>query len=185
MNPDFNSERFKELLLYVAKRSADDAHFGATKLNKLLFFSDFLAYAKLGAPITGATYQKLKWGPAPRELLAEQRELEQEGAAKVKRQSAFNPDKTIALREPDLSKFTPQEIAVVEEVLEALKDDTAGMASERSHEFSTGWQIASLREDIPYETVFVWGGDAHPAAVERGLELAGEHGWIPEAAEAV
>jgi hypothetical protein len=27
------------LILYIAKRSADDALFGATKLNKLLFFS--------------------------------------------------------------------------------------------------------------------------------------------------
>jgi hypothetical protein len=182
MSTHFDSQRFKELLLYVAKRSADDAHFGATKLNKVLFFSDFLAYAQLGNSITGATYQKLRWGPAPRELLPSQRELEQEGAVKIKRQSAFNPDKTIPLREPDLSTFTAPEIAVVDEVLDALRDDTAGMVSERSHNFSVGWQLASVQEEIPYETVFVWAGDAHPAAVQRGLELALEHGWLATSA---
>ncbi len=182
MSIAFDRTRFKELILYVAKRSADDTHFGATKLNKLLFFSDFLAYAQLGAPITGATYQKLKYGPAPKQFLPAQRELVQEGALKVKHESAFTPDKSVALREPDLSRFTPQEIAVVDEVLVALRNDTAGMVSERSHNFSIGWQLADEQEEIPYETVFVWAGDAHPAAVERGKHLASEHGWLEASA---
>jgi hypothetical protein len=175
---NFDAQRFKELLLYVAKRSSDDARFGATKLNKLLFFSDFLAYAQLGHSITGATYQKLRYGPAPRELLPQQRELAREGALKVKRQSAFQPDKTIAMRDPDISIFEPEEIAIVDEVLDALKEDTAWMISERSHALSIGWQLAEIQEDIPYETIFVHAGDAHPAAVELGRELAEEHGWL-------
>lgn len=174
----YQQDKLKELILYLAKRSADDAYFGATKLNKLLFFSDFLAYGQLGAPITGATYQKLKWGPAPRQLLPVQREMAAEGSATVKRQSAFNPDKTVAIDEPDLSGFTPQEIALIDEVLDALKHDNATMVSDRSHKFSVGWQVAGEREDIPYETVFLYGGDAHPAAVERGRQLAVDEGWI-------
>jgi uncharacterized phage-associated protein len=181
---DFNAQRFKELLLYVAKRSYGDERFGATKLNKLLFFSDFLAYAQLGRPITGATYQKLRFGPAPRELLPMERELSREGALKVKRQSAFNPDKRIAMREPDISIFSPEEIAVVDEVLGALKDDPAWVVSEKSHALSVGWQLAELQEDIPYQTIFVHAGDAHPAAIDRGVELAEAHGWLSDAVPA-
>jgi hypothetical protein len=174
----FDKRKFRELLLYLAKRSNDDAYFGATKLNKLLFFSDFIAYGQLGAPITGATYQKLRWGPAPRQLLPVQREMVANGDVKIKRDGAFTPDKTVALREPDLSVFTPQEIDVVNEVLEALKDDNATMISDRSHRFSVGWQVAGDQEPIPYETVFLWGGDAHPAAVEYGRQLAVDEGWV-------
>ncbi len=48
-----------ELMLFISKRTAEDRRFGATKLNKVLFFSDFLAYRLLGDPITGAQYRKL------------------------------------------------------------------------------------------------------------------------------
>jgi hypothetical protein len=176
----FDKTKFTELLLYIAKRSADDPNFGATKLNKLLFFSDFLAYGQLGEPITNANYQKLQWGPAPRELLPVQREMESNDDAVVQRQSAFNPDRTVPLREPDLSVFSAEEIAVVDEVLSALRDDNATMVSDRSHKFSVGWQIAEMQEHIPYSTVFVWGGDVHPAAIEFGRELALERGWVAE-----
>ena len=36
-------EKLKELVLVVAQLCADDRNFGAVKLNKLLFFADFLA----------------------------------------------------------------------------------------------------------------------------------------------
>jgi len=63
-----NEKKFQELMLYIASRSADDQKFGATKLNKILFYADFQAYLSLGKSITGAEYQRLGNGPAPREL---------------------------------------------------------------------------------------------------------------------
>jgi hypothetical protein len=40
---EFDGQKFKELILYLSDRSGDDADFGSTKLNKLLFFCDFRA----------------------------------------------------------------------------------------------------------------------------------------------
>ena len=54
----FNEGKFKELVLYIASRCERDPTFGAVKLNKELFFSDFWAYAEFGEPITGAEYIK-------------------------------------------------------------------------------------------------------------------------------
>src|SRR5437660_6974881 len=54
-----NEVRYKELVLYICQKCATDQKFGATKLNKILYFSDFLAYAELGEPITGFEYQRL------------------------------------------------------------------------------------------------------------------------------
>ena len=64
-----DDEKFKELVLYVCHKSAGDAPFGATKLNKLLFYADFLAYKQLGSAVTKHAYQRLPNGPAPRAIL--------------------------------------------------------------------------------------------------------------------
>jgi len=66
--PKYNEEKLAELILYVCHKSEADERFGATKLNKILFYSDFAAYRQLGQPITGADYQNLEEGPAPRKL---------------------------------------------------------------------------------------------------------------------
>lgn len=58
--------RFKELALRLREvRRRSEVR--ATKLNKTLYFADFLAYAELGQPITGMDYQKLpNWTAARR-----------------------------------------------------------------------------------------------------------------------
>jgi hypothetical protein len=62
--PKPDREKLRELILHVARRSEGDIAFGVTKLNKLLFFIDFLACLRFGKPITGEEYQKLDNGPA-------------------------------------------------------------------------------------------------------------------------
>jgi|SRR5271169_6899363 len=76
-SPIFEAAKFKELMLYAAEKSVEDPAFGATKLNKILFFSDFLCFGLAGHSITGASYQRLKNGPAPVQLPAMAREIEQ------------------------------------------------------------------------------------------------------------
>lgn len=45
--------RLRELMLFVADRCRGGRNFGVTKLNKILFYCDFSAFARLGKPITG------------------------------------------------------------------------------------------------------------------------------------
>ena len=63
------AQRFRELIVYISQRSAEDPHFGAVKLNKILYHSDFRAYERFGVPLTGVCYFRLKAGPAPKALL--------------------------------------------------------------------------------------------------------------------
>jgi len=44
--------KLKELILLLARESEGDPHFGATKLNKELFYTDFLAYLNFGQAVT-------------------------------------------------------------------------------------------------------------------------------------
>src|SRR2546425_884388 len=62
-------EKLAEMILHIAQLSEGDEPFGATKLNKILFYCDFLSYLYHGKPITGQEYQKLPNGPAPRRLV--------------------------------------------------------------------------------------------------------------------
>lgn len=177
---EFKRDKFKELVLYVADKSVEDASFGATKLNKILFFSDFLAYLELGLPITGADYQKLEWGPAPRQMLPARRELLQEGAAAVlpRQRALFTQQRLAALREPDLSLFSASEIALVDAVIEQLRHHTAASVSEFSHRWSVGWEVAQEGELIPYETAFLLPPEVTEDDVEAGQKFAKAHGLL-------
>ena len=151
----FEREKFIELMLYFSKRGLDEGLvIGSTKLNKLLFFADFRSYARLGSPLTGARYQKLEWGPAPRALLPIREELVEQGLVR------FSDDEDWSQvlepqREPDLSLFTSDELFIIDEVFEELRPLNAVAASDYSHEASPGWNAANELEDIPYETARV------------------------------
>ena len=154
--PRYQPDKFRELILYLAERSEAHPRFGETKLNKLLFYSDFIAYRELGRPITGARYQRLRWGPAAVPLMPVQAEMEAEGQLVVRTGllGTRAQQRPIALRSPDLSKFNGAEIALVDDLIEELWDLYAVEVSDRSHELPA-WQVAADREIIPYETAYV------------------------------
>jgi hypothetical protein len=148
--------KLKELILYIADKFESRGHCGATLLNKMLFFSDFIAYAKYGQSITGEDYFKLENGPAPKYLLEARGELVEEGRAVIKFKSTIKGKLhiLIALAEPNLNAFGPEQIAVADFVFDELKDETAGSVSGISHKFY-GWQVAKTQEIIPYNSVFL------------------------------
>jgi len=149
--------RLKELIMYIADRCQFRPNYGATMLNKILFFSDFKAYAKFGASITNEDYFKLPWGPAPKYLLEAQEELVKAGRAIVQsRLTTKGPQRrTIPLRDDlDLSVFSPEQISLIDSVIESLRDEDAESVSGLSHKFY-GWQITKTEHVIPYATVFL------------------------------
>jgi len=79
------SDKFKELMLYVAHQSNDDPKYGAAKLAKLLFFIDFRAFGELGESVTGARYHRIERGPAPTPLLPVRKEMEAIGEITIRR----------------------------------------------------------------------------------------------------
>jgi hypothetical protein len=169
-----NESKFRELVLYVAEKCADDLSFGATKLNKILFYADFRAYAILGRPITGAEYQKLEYGPAPRRLIPIRDRMVKAGelaTQEIRLPSGISQKRPVNLRLPDLSLFTAEEISIVDDVIRELRGQGAETVSTRSHEM-VGWIVAKLGETIPYETVFVSNEPLSQEEIARGRELA-------------
>ncbi len=169
-----NDRKMKELILYIAQKSENDSAFGAVKLNKLLFYSDFLAFQNFGKSITGHEYQKLKHGPAPRRLLPIQNALENEGSIRIIPTEFHGKiqNRCVATREADMSEFDSEEIALVDQIIAELSEKNAACVSDQSHKF-VGWKLAEEGETIPYEVALVgWRGPT-TNEIEFGKALAG------------
>jgi hypothetical protein len=167
-----------ELMLYIASRCSDHPKFGATKLNKILFFADFIAFRREGKPITGTSYMKLEHGPAPRRLVPVQERLVDEKAAVIQERVLFSGNKQkrlIPLRAPDLTLFTAPQIELVHQIIESFQHATAEEVSDISH--CRMWEAADLNEDIPYEASFISDEKATHVDIARGEALAHEGGW--------
>lgn len=168
----YDADKMRELVLYIARRSEADPFFGAVKLNKVLFFADFYAYRTYGRSITGAEYQRLDHGPAPRQLKPLLDRMRHEGTIAVRKSElgGYSQSRTLALREPVLGKFTPDEIALVDHIILDLWSTNASDASTLSHRFM-GWQLAKRGETIPYAVGLL--SRREPTEAERvwGLKL--------------
>ena len=183
-NPTFTfdipdgEERLRELVLYIATKCADDTAFGAIKLNKILWLSDFLAYARYGDPITGVEYQRLPNGPAPRRLLPVREAMIEAGDASEERRmlGGYVQKRLIPLRTPNLNDFTSEQVALVDEIIAHMWNISATATSKWSH--GKPWQAATdVGTLIPYEAVFLSDEGITPDDEARTKELASEHAW--------
>jgi hypothetical protein len=177
----YREDKLAELVLYVAKRTQGDRAAGATKLNKYLYFADFSAVRRLGRPITGADYQKLRFGPAPRRLTPVRERLLRGGDARLEERVdalGYVHSELIPLREPRTDLFTPEELLLVDEVIEDLRERTATEVSALSHR-EAGWQLVGEGDSIPYELAFVLApseAGTTPAIHAEGERLLAEYG---------
>ncbi len=175
---DFDAEKFKELIVYVAERCADDPSFGAVKLNKILYYADFDAYRLLHQPISGATYRKLSEGPAPKELVSSRDELIEQGRIELEERPYFNrTQKRLVLTQGEAANpeiFSVDERQVVDQVIQFFWGKSAREVSDYSHR-EPGWLAAGDREQIPYETAGLSPEPIDQEAEEYALRLAQEY----------
>ena len=177
---DVNADkRLRELILHVSSKCCDDPTFGATKLNKVLFFSDFLSYAQTGKAITGAEYQKLPQGPAPKRLVPVRKELERKGALAIQQipMGTIVQKRPVALLPADLGDFSGEEIARVDKVIEVLRGHSAATVSAVSHK--RAWRITGDNESIPYEAALLSDDGITDFQITRAKELAAKYDWEP------
>jgi hypothetical protein len=151
----WDPKKLKALVHYICSKCPDRNLLGATKLNKILWYSDAIALQMWGAPITGETYVKRQFGPVPKHILKVIEQLENDGAIAVKSTPFHKYEKRefISLKDPKISMFTPQEISLVDDVInEICYNHTATSISLASHDRI--WELAEIGEDLPLDTVF-------------------------------
>jgi hypothetical protein len=165
--------KLEEAILYLSTLTERDRYCGAVKLNKLLFYADFIAYRRFGKSITGQEYQHLPLGPCPRGMKPALANLERRDAIATRDESMFGggyvQKRTFAKRLADLSHFSGPEVDVLREAVERFWDINASDISDLSHEF-IGWQLTEINETIPYSTVLI--GTRKPTEREKKI---GQH----------
>lgn len=171
----YDERKFAEVLLYVAKALEGDPAGGAVKIDKALFNADFGHVRAYGRPITGAEYQKLPNGPAPRRLLPVRAALVASGAAQIREELylGYTVKRLVALREPDVSQLSPSEKALLDQAILDVLSRTAAEVSAASHR-EPGWEMVDDNETIPYETAVLRRPVVTEAVRRRVKELAAE-----------
>lgn len=173
-----SDQKLSEAILYIAKQCVGDHFFGAVKLNKILFFTDFFSYVRNGEPVTGSDYMKLRNGPVPKRFLPVKEALVAKGRARVEPRPLINgaiQKRLIPLDQPDVSVFTARDIDMIHEVIDWLRFANADEVSEMSHD--RAWRVAKMHEIIPYETAFVSDQEPSDEQLSRAKELSRRHKW--------
>ena len=181
MEVNYDERKLTELLLYIAERLLPDTSGGATKLNKVLYFADFAHVRRTGSPITGAEYQKLRHGPAPRRLKPIRDSLVERGDVEISTEDflGYSVHRLVPKRAADTSVFSQAELGTIDKVIGDLEGLTARQVSDLSHE-EAGWRLVEFGDTIPYESALL--GDTQISTpTSRRLEqhAASQHGLLP------
>src|SRR5882724_8872739 len=155
--PGIDSDaRLREMILYISAECASDPTYGATKLNKILHKADLRCFAQFRMPLTGAEYQALAAGPAPKRFLPVRKRMldAKEIEEKIVPIGGRTQVRTVARRRADLSQFPPGAVQIVDDVIRELWGKSAIDASKESH--GRAWRIARKSGvSIPYEAAFL------------------------------
>ncbi len=170
-----HDDKLKEAILLICTRSEGDESFGAIKLNKLLFYADFIAYQKFGKSITGQEYFRLPHGPAPQRMKHVVEMMRKNGDLAFRETDYYGrkQNRAFALREPSIQKFTSQEIDLMDRVVQRWRGVNGAKISESAHTFG-GWLYAKDGERIPYPVALVRDRNPTPSEIAHGLLLLQE-----------
>ena len=145
-----STKRLKNLLLYVLGQMGETYQ---TKMNKVLFYIDFLSYRERGMAISGLAYNAIEFGPVPQRwdrVYSAFDEVE-ERLRLVQNQECVSLE---AAGEADMSCFSEQEMAIINEVCAKVKNMTSRAISKMSHEEPAWKDHVGDTETIPFSDAF-------------------------------
>lgn len=172
-----SDNRLRELILYIAMRCESHQNFGATKLNKILFFADYISYLSYGETITDAPYQSLPNGPAPLYLVPVREQMKEAGDIAIRKELFYGNEqhRILALRKPKVDMFKARDIALLQDIIDQLEQRSATDVSDMSH--GLAWKVAHEKEIIPYEAVLLDNRGINEQDIAEARQLIQEHGW--------
>ena len=124
-----------------------------TKLNKLMFYSDFLNFKLSGVGISGLTYRAINHGPVPAKYSAAYETIEQVTKF-VQFSNGIEAEKLTTTTDFDATVFSAQELIVLDSIYEQFKNYTAGEISELSHKENAWIKNNEDRKIINYFDAF-------------------------------
>ena len=141
----FSFEKLAAMTAYIASRGKD---IYKTKLNKLLFYADFVHFYDHGTSISGARYVHLPYGPVPDRYEGLLAKLSATGTIRIERGPGYERIK--AGDEPLLNILANGERKSLDWVLETYGSLSASAISEQSHR-EKAYKFTKTGEAIAYE----------------------------------
>ena len=140
----------KKLLNAVLFFAKNTKHPNMTKLSKLLYFLDFTHFGQTGYPSIGLKYYSYKKGPVPKDFWLEVKDGNVPDDFKGKLALVPKPDdfepsfreiEFRAIANPEMSVFTPREVAILNKLAFVFKNVKARDISEISHLPKQPWDV--------------------------------------------
>jgi transcriptional regulator with XRE-family HTH domain len=149
-----NTEKLREVLLYVLQKVGAKPNVGETVLYKLLYFIDFDYYEKYGKSITGLTYVRNTYGPTPKSqtfngVITAMKEASELDVVET-RFFKHTQKKYLPVVQPKLKELSAHELAHIDEELARLGDKTATELSNLSHR-DMPWIATGDKKPIEYQ----------------------------------
>lgn len=140
--------KLREMAVYFAEQHET----WRTKLNKLLFYADFLHFKRYGVAISCARYARMQYGPVPADFYALQATLVDDTSLDERLSAAGDCAGTIfvASRPADRSIFSDEELLTLDFVARKFDGWSATQMSEFSHQ-EPAWVETRDRDTIDYE----------------------------------
>jgi Protein of unknown function (DUF4065) len=166
-------DKLEELVLHIAKMSENDPRFMSTKLNKLVWAADFAAFCETGRTITGATYQREKYGPVPKAMpivlntLKAKQRIELRPVQITATATGARP---VAKATADLSAFSQNELATVDKVIAENFRKTGTDLSRETHR-KVVWSVSENGDSIPFSAWFISTRAPSPSEKRSGMAL--------------
>lgn len=144
----FSADRLMEMALFFAKAQNGEYR---TKLNKLLWYADFVHYRHNSISISGTIYCHAPHGPVPSQYDVYFNYLLKEGSLNVEEVAIGDNvlEKYVAGREPDTSAFNSAQIETLKRISEYFKSWSSTQIRELSHN-EDGYIETNNGEPIPY-----------------------------------
>jgi uncharacterized phage-associated protein len=154
-DPDFNSEKFKQVVHYFIQNTSSCDNVGKKVLFKILYFNDFNFYELFEEKLTGEIYAKLEHGPAPRHFNDIIKELKEEGKIEERKGTYYDKPQTryISLKRPDVSCLSANELEHLDSTICRYGEMNGSQIEALSHE-DMPWKAATMKKNLDYELVF-------------------------------
>jgi DNA-binding transcriptional regulator YiaG/uncharacterized phage-associated protein len=143
-------DRLKNIMLYVLNH-CDEVW--CTKMNKLLFYVDFLSYRERGIAMTGLTYRAIEFGPVPERwdrVYSEFPEVKQE----LRQVADFVGSCLNTTEKADTSLFSEDELKVLDVVCVNFAKKSSREISRISHEEAAWLNHKDNHERIPFADAY-------------------------------
>lgn len=143
--------KLRNIVLFFIKNC--DAVYN-TKMNKLLFYADFLSYKLLGRGISGLAYRAIKYGPVPVRWDRVYSLLEDVSSEIIELPSGNYGIKLCTTANPDENAFSEEEQSILNAVLSTFKDISVSEISKLSHAEDAWIKYHNTDEMIDYSEAF-------------------------------